>query len=190
MSSRRGCTVGCTLVPPVTPAPMLGRSGLLERQPRGFPTWGSSRLSPGVRTGWALGLESSSRKGSLDMVGVGGGHHPPICPRDMGHPSSGAQVQACFLRLAISHQALDVSAPKTVEGWGPSKRGQQAERFSDSRQNLCLQHTQERALCLPHPGAWPRAAGRCLPPRRGSQRRSLCTGRQGFTGNLPAALTG
>lgn len=69
MSSRRGCTVGCTLVPPVTPAPMLGRSGLLERQPHGFPTWGSSRLSPGVRTGWALGLESSSRKGSLDMVG-------------------------------------------------------------------------------------------------------------------------
>lgn len=74
------------------------------------------------------------------MVG-GVGQHPPICPRDMGHPSSGAQVQACFLPLAVSHQALDVSAPKTVEGWGPSKRGQQAERFQTAgRTRACSTH--------------------------------------------------
>lgn len=45
--------------------------------------------------------------------------HLPACPHHVGHPSSGTQAQNCFLPLAIPCPALDLTAPKTIQGWGP-----------------------------------------------------------------------
>lgn len=55
MWSRRGCVVGCTLVPPVTPAPMVGALRTAREPAPWVPhlgflqakSWGVDRLGPG-----------------------------------------------------------------------------------------------------------------------------------------------
>lgn len=159
------------------------------------PTRSPPRVPPGqvmgVGRGWTPGLESLCSKGSLDV----GGPHPPVCPHNMGHPSSGTQVHTascCWPFLLCPTQ--DVSAPKIIQGRGPLcvAEGDTSRAFkkgpgASSRQwaePMLKVHTLADALCPPPP--WSMARSQLGTAHLGGpQRRSVHRALRTFRGSHP-----